>query len=127
MRLIDIDAFRKDWGLAERCEDCERDARECQFDQIYTRMDFCGWLDDAEIIDAVPVAQCERIVKLINDLIDNAVHHGADCGGAYFTNEEGLIESARNLLDALDLNERYAVKKLPGWHDSWSDIAVSEK
>lgn len=59
MRLIDIDAFRKDWGLAERCEDCERDARECQYDQIYTRMDFCGWLDDAEIIDAVPVVRCK--------------------------------------------------------------------
>ena len=58
MRLIDIDAFRKDWGLAERCEDCERDARGCQYDQIYTRMDFCGWLDDAEIIDAVPVVRC---------------------------------------------------------------------
>lgn len=59
MRLIDIDAFRKDWGLAERCEDCERDARECQYDQIHTRMDFCGWLDDAEIIDAVPVVRCK--------------------------------------------------------------------
>ena len=59
MRLIDIDAFRKDLGLAERCEDCERDARECQYDQIYTRMDFCGWLDDAEIIDAVPVVRCK--------------------------------------------------------------------
>lgn len=58
MRLIDIDTFRKDWGLAERCEDCERDARGCQYDQIYTRMDFCGWLDDAEIIDAVPVVRC---------------------------------------------------------------------
>ena len=60
MRLIDIDAFRKDWGLAERCEDCERDARGCQYDQIYTRMDFCGWLDDAEIIDAVPVVRCDK-------------------------------------------------------------------
>ena len=60
MRLIDIDAFRKDWGLAERCEDCERGARECQYDQIYTRMDFCGWLDDAEIIDAVPVVRCDK-------------------------------------------------------------------
>ena len=59
MRLIDIDAFRKDWGLAERCEDCERDARGCQYDQIYTRMDFCGWLDDAEIIDAVQVVRCK--------------------------------------------------------------------
>lgn len=59
MRLIDIDAFRKDLGLAERCEDCERDARGCQYDQIYTRMDFCGWLDDAEIIDAVPVVRCK--------------------------------------------------------------------
>ncbi len=59
MRLIDIDAFRKDLGLAERCEDCERDARECQYEQIYTRMDFCGWLDDAEIIDAVQVVRCK--------------------------------------------------------------------
>ena len=59
MRLIDIDAFRKDLGLAERCKECERDARACQYDQIYTRMDFCGWLDDAEIIDAVPVVRCK--------------------------------------------------------------------
>ena len=63
MRLIDIDAFRKDLGLAERCEDCKRDARECQYDQIYTRMDFCGWLDDAEIIDAVPVVRCKDCAK----------------------------------------------------------------
>lgn len=69
----------------------------------------------------------QQIVQLINDLIDNAVHHGADCGGSYFSNEEGLIESAQNLLEALNLNGRYAVKKLPGWHDSWSDIAVLEK
>lgn len=73
MRLIDIDAFRKDWGLAERCEDCERDARECQYDQIYTRMDFCGWLDDAEIIDAVPVVRCKDCAKSRPDVNDESV------------------------------------------------------
>ena len=68
MRLSDIDAFRKDLGLAERCEDCERDARECQYDQIYTRMDFCGWLDDAEIIDAVPVVRCKDCkYRIVNE------------------------------------------------------------
>ena len=76
MRLIDIDAFRKDLGLAERCEDCKRDARECQYDQIYTRMDFCGWLDDAEIIDAVPVVRC-RDCKFWRD--DNPRVNGYHC------------------------------------------------
>lgn len=73
MRLIDIDAFRKDWGLAERCEDCERGARGCQYDQIYTRMDFCGWLDDAEIIDAVPVVRCRDCAKSRPDGNDESV------------------------------------------------------
>ena len=78
MRLIDIDAFRKDLGLAERCEDCERDARECQYEQIYTRMDFCGWLDDAEIIDAVPVVRCKNC-QYTDEPIDEEGEHDYWC------------------------------------------------
>ena len=46
-KLIDVDELRKYIGLSERCEDCDRDKNACRYDQVFTRMDFCGWLDDA--------------------------------------------------------------------------------
>jgi len=59
MRLIDIDAFRKEHRMKEHCEDCERNARECQYND-FSMMDFCGWLDDAPTVDAVPLDKlCE--------------------------------------------------------------------
>lgn len=53
-RYIDIDAFRKEHRMNEHCEDCERNSRECQYND-FPMMDFCGWLDDAPTVDAVPV------------------------------------------------------------------------
>ena len=50
MRLIDADALKKDWGMANRCEDCPRDARDCQYGMVLTRMDVCGMLDDAPTV-----------------------------------------------------------------------------
>lgn len=55
MKLIDLDAFRKEHRMNERCETCERDAKRCQYSSDYSMMDFCGWLDDAPTIDAVPI------------------------------------------------------------------------
>lgn len=46
MRLIDVDELRKYIGLSERCEDCDKDKIACQYDQVFTRMDLCGWIDD---------------------------------------------------------------------------------
>ena len=55
MRLIDVDMFRADYKLAEKCNDCKRDSKwECDR-QMYSARDICGWLDDAEIVDAEPV------------------------------------------------------------------------
>lgn len=54
-RLIDVDALRADYGMAEDCKDCKTEWRSCQYDRIYSKMDFCGWLDDAPTVDAVPV------------------------------------------------------------------------
>lgn len=54
MRLIDIVAFRKEHRMNEYCEDCERNARECQYND-FSMMDFCGWLDDAPTVEAAPV------------------------------------------------------------------------
>ena len=58
MKLIDVDALRADYGMAEDCKDCKTEWRSCQYDRIYSKMDFCGWLDDAPTVDAVPVVRC---------------------------------------------------------------------
>ena len=54
-RLIDADALRADYGMAEDCKDCKTGYRACEYDRIYSKMDFCGWIDDAPTVDAVPV------------------------------------------------------------------------
>lgn len=59
MRLIDADRFKAVNGMKDDCADCDKELRgkskACEFDRIYTKMDFCGWLDDAPTVDAVPV------------------------------------------------------------------------
>lgn len=48
--LIDRDAFRTDYGMADECRNCKSDPRSCEFDRNYTKLDFCGWLDDAPTV-----------------------------------------------------------------------------
>lgn len=50
MRLIDADALKKDWSMANKCEECPQDARKCQYEQNFTRMDICEMLDEAPTI-----------------------------------------------------------------------------
>lgn len=57
-RLIDADALRADYGMAEDCKNCKTGYRSCEYDRIYSKMDFCGWLDDAPTVDAVEVVRC---------------------------------------------------------------------
>lgn len=50
MRLIDVDVFREEYGLAKRCEDCPRyGKKDCDY-PYYSAKDFCGWLDDAPTV-----------------------------------------------------------------------------
>lgn len=53
-RLVDADAFKADYGMKDDCADCEKEmrgkVRACEYDRIYSKMDFCGWLDDAPTI-----------------------------------------------------------------------------
>jgi hypothetical protein len=53
-RLVDADAFKADYGMKDDCADCEKEMRgkvkACEYDRIYSKMDFCGWLDDAQTI-----------------------------------------------------------------------------
>jgi len=55
MRLVDADALKADCQMANDCKDCKTYVRDCEYDRIYTKMDFCGWLDDAPTVEAVPV------------------------------------------------------------------------
>ena len=50
MRLIDADARKKDWSMANKCEECLQDARKCQYEQNFTRMDICEMLDEAPTV-----------------------------------------------------------------------------
>ena len=59
MRLVDADALKEDCRMANDCKDCKTNVRDCKYDYVYTKMDFCGWLDDAPTVDAVPVVRCK--------------------------------------------------------------------
>ena len=48
--LIDRDALKKDYKMGNDCNDCETDWKSCQYDIVYSKMDFCGWLDDAPVV-----------------------------------------------------------------------------
>ena len=49
-RLIDDSQLRETFGMGERCNECKQNKRDCQYNQLFTRMDFCGWLDEMDII-----------------------------------------------------------------------------
>ena len=54
-RLIDADALKADYGMADECKDCRTPVKECEYDRVYTKMDFCSWLDDAPTVpDSCP-------------------------------------------------------------------------
>ena len=68
MRLIDADVLKADYGMADDCKDCKTEWKSCQYDRDYSKMDFCGWLDDAETVDAVPVAWIEDEIKELKEM-----------------------------------------------------------
>lgn len=55
MRLIDADALKADYGMKDNCKDCEKElkgyVRQCEYDAVYTKMDFCGWIDSMPTIE----------------------------------------------------------------------------
>lgn len=69
MRLIDADALKSDHNMGDECNKCKTKWRECQYDYIYSKMDFCTWIDDAPAIDAVEVVHC-RDCKYFGEYCD---------------------------------------------------------
>ena len=67
----------------------------------------------------------QAVVKLLNNLIEEAVKDGADAGGAYHQNLEGLSIAANNLLYSLGLSNDYNVINTTNFFD-WSLIKIVE-
>lgn len=53
-RLIDADELKADYGMKDECADCEKELKgtmkSCEYDRIYSKMDFCQWIDNAETV-----------------------------------------------------------------------------
>ena len=53
-RLIDADKFKADRSMKNDCAECEKElqgsSRSCEYDRIYSKMDFCEWIDNAETV-----------------------------------------------------------------------------
>lgn len=47
---IDVDKFKSDYHMGDDCSTCSQDTKSCEYDYIYSKMNFCSWLDDAERI-----------------------------------------------------------------------------
>ena len=62
------------------------------------------------------------VVKLLNDLIEEAVHDGADGGGAYHINQEGLMVAANNILNSLNLIDYEVISTKD--YTNWSTIKI---
>ncbi len=52
--LIDRQALKAAHGLGTDCADCKQNARSCQYDRDFSRMDFCEWIDDAPTVEPAP-------------------------------------------------------------------------
>lgn len=79
MRLVDADALKEDCRMANDCKDCKTYVRDCEYDRIYTKMDFCGWIDDAPTVDAAPVRRGRWIRHDYADLVDGYYVPNYEC------------------------------------------------
>ena len=93
MRLIDVDALKADYGMKDDCADCDKELRgkskACEYDRVYTKMDFCGWLDDAPSVDAVPVVRCKNCIHWGKFPVSTVLPQYHKCGMATYKSTKG--------------------------------------
>lgn len=96
MRLIDADALKAYLGMSDECEKCKRDARLCQFDQVFTRMDVCEIIDEAPTVgnwisvkDRLPVDDQDVLVWLYEEEEHRICTFSEDVGKGIWDSECG--------------------------------------
>lgn len=70
-------------------------------------------------------AKTSAVVKLINDVLEEAVKDGGDSGGAYHQNLYNLEVAVNNLINCLGLTDYEVINIENGYN--WSFIKVQEK
>lgn len=90
-RLIDADKLKSEHNMKDDCAECDKELRgtskACEFDKVYTKMDFCGWIDDAPTVDAAPVAHSEWIPKEKADTPYGLEMECVKCGFSVIVND----------------------------------------
>ena len=95
MRLVDADALKEDCSMANDCKDCKTYVRDCEYDRIYTKMDFCGWLDDAPTVDAVPVRHGKWMLGV-------SLWYCSECGSSYSYGDYAFCPNCGARMDGKD-------------------------
>lgn len=103
----------KDWGFSEWLDHIinpnKEDSYECSLSDFRERVqkfrnEWVGSYEDREVVDLRPEwEKIKRQLDALNKLIDEAILHGGDGGGAYLTNREGLEKAIDNYLDAMGI------------------------
>ena len=57
----------------------------------------------------VPLNSLDTEIDLINNILEQAVRHGADIGGSYESNKNGLLDAIHKWLIYRGLYDRYKV------------------
>ena len=57
----------------------------------------------------------EKFLDWVNEIISEAIEHGGDSGGAYFSNKEGLLNTMKQFLRWSGLHNTYGIMYEDGW------------
>lgn len=57
----------------------------------------------------------DRLIERVNKIITEAIEHGGDSGGAYFSNRDGLIHEMKRFLNWTGLDREYGIMDENGW------------
>lgn len=65
--------------------------------------------EEYEKLVPTPLNSFDTEIDLINDILEQAVRHGADIGGSYESNENALLDAIYKYLMYRGLYDRYKV------------------
>ena len=57
----------------------------------------------------------EKVIEWVNKIIHEAIEHGGDSGGAYFSNKECLVNTMKHFLRCFNLHNNFGIMDENGW------------
>ena len=64
----------------------------------------------------------DTTIYLLNQLINEAVCHGGDSGGAYWQNKNSLVDSINTLLKSMDMDKEYEAVFIKDMIENYSNL-----